>query len=350
MRRLLVLLILGQVVATAAQAQLKLRIDTDATEYVVRQPWSLTFVLQNSGTSPVNVAPATRLGQNMEFMVLEVTTPGGRTEKRELRFICVIRESNPYWGGELLPVGAQIVRTLYPFRTTALSLDRGHDWTLREPGIYRLRLIYSPPRNLVVLHQASGGDVVSNEISVKVTKPDAAGDEILDVYWGPEWDVLIWGDRTWRFDTDPEPLRAMAESYPDHELTRYLKLNLARALLTQSIAGISATGADEAQNILRDLRDGFPERRLEIMFHMASVYAHKQQFDKVADLFVAELRRDPDVIDDVDFVGKWILATDKGHDALEQYKSARLTGEKRKIDALGIERVKALVPNMEGTE
>ncbi len=341
MRRLLVLLILGQVVASGAQAQLELRIRTDATEYVVRQPWSLTFVLQNSGTSPVNVVPATWLGQNMEFMVLEVKTPGGRTEKRALRFIEYIREANPYWDGELLPVGARIVRTLYPFRTTALSPDRGgYDWTLREPGIYRLRLIYSPPRNLVVLHQASGGDVVSNEISVKVTKPDAAGDEILDAYWGSEWDELIWGDRTSRFDTDPEPLRAMAESHPDHELTRYLKLNLARALLTQSIAGISATGVDEAQNILGDLRDCFPERRLEIMFHMASVYAHKQQFDKVADLFVAELQREPDVIDDVNFVGKWILATDKGHDALEQYKSARLTGEKRKIDALGIERFK----------
>jgi hypothetical protein len=315
---------------------------------VIRPPWSLTFVLSNIGDTLTHVLPAKELGQNMEFMELELTTPDGVVERRFNQFIYHEREFFPDWGGEVLPVGGRIVRTIYPYRTM-LRPPTGctpYDWTFSKPGTYKLRLVYSPPRHLRVLYKASGGELLSNEITVRITKADKVGEEILDVYWC-QGEEIAWGETTTYFDVDPGPLRDILNKYPDHALSPYVKLNLARALLTLSFTGDDPDAVDEASVLLDELQN-FTARQHEFMIHKASVYALRKQFDKAADLFVAAAQADPFLLDDIDFVGKWIYRTTEDtrtrFDRHGRYEAARWKGRFREIEALGVERIEVLAP------
>jgi hypothetical protein len=343
---IIVIVLLALLHAASATAELALNIRTDASEYVVRQPWSLTFVLSNTGDSLTNVLPAKELGQNMEFMELELTTPDGVVERRHNQFVFTLREIDPDWEGEVLPVGGQIVRTIYPYTTRVRGATGCNptDWTFSKPGTYRLRLVYAPPPNLRIIHKASGGELLSNEIIIRINEGDKVGEEILDVYWC-QGEEITWGETTHRFDVDPEPLRAILIEYPNHPLSPYIKLNLARALLTLSIAGADAGAVDEANALLDELQD-FSLRKRELVFHKSSVYALKNQIDKVADLFVAAVEDDPLLLDDIHFVGAWMLRTtddtQTAIDRLGRYEAARRAGRLREFEALGVERI--LIP------
>jgi hypothetical protein len=312
------------------QSGLDLKIHLTQDRYVVGEPMKLVATLTNPSNEVLPIIEVRALGTNMEYMYFVVTRPDGVIQKRTTKQadIDMFFDASKYKGEPLKP-GESVRVYLYPVasgvRYQSPDSDRDHNpMTFPTPGEYTLQLVYHVPKDFEQLVAATGEEVESNTLTVRIDAPTTDEAQILAACWARGKSAFVFGDNTCKGVFDPDTLQAVIDRYPKHEMVRYAKFYLAQFLM--SIDTCDYEGAIEIFQNLGEEHPGFRAEERFLLMGRSLAYLGRKEQARAA--FADAIRLDPLLVTDYTFMwGRWTsLDTTAGVKALKQWRANRWAG------------------------
>ena len=247
---------------TSGASGISLYAQTNQDKYVQREPLKIEVYFKNETSEVLRMIPVRWLGQNMEFMFLEVEEPDGSVTKRRFTFFSMDEVLNSNWGGEPLAPGESAMVVLCPNVTRQIRPAGPSKFTIGDPGMYKMKIAYEVPRLYERIWKPESGILYSNEFIVEVTASSVEEKEILDAYWhggATPYDLYL-GDANVYIDIDEGLLDRVIKKYPDNHLTKYLWFNKARYKIGES--RLNPAAAEEAEYLYETIRRKYPKFRI----------------------------------------------------------------------------------------
>jgi len=312
-------------------AQVRLSIQTDSNDYVIREPVKISVQMSNATPDTVRVFPINELGNHMKHMFIEVTRPDGVVEWRKFLVVFYIEARGAGPVGEPLPPGACLDLSLYPYMTYLVgpppvkAKTGAARFTFDRSGTFQVRVAYCVEDSYRHLWKPEGGILFSNSIELHLREPTPEERDILDAIWAGDRFAMLCGDETTHLKGDEQKLRNVIAKYNDVPLIRYAKLSLGRTLAYQA----DRTSASEGVALLEDLSKQFPSfRAKEIMFNCAKARDQMGETAEALRIYDSALDKFPALIDDYTFMTGKLWAETHQANIHERYLKERSVGRK----------------------
>lgn len=314
--------------------EVSLEVGSVKSEYVVREPVKFIVKLINESPQPVNIPEPHYFDMNMRFLLLEVTSPNGELQVRRFQYVSTLSLVNYQYTGEPLASGEMIETYLYPNVTYPVDLpslspaDETHI-TFPEPGRYGVRVIYHVDPAMENLWKGPKGDLYSNRSTLQFRKPTASEEEILAALWVDGGYELSVGDTKTISSFDEIPLRRVIDDYPQHPMTDYARLALARTLMVLSESTTRAELSEAAEILEWLMENSVDIRPREVRQLLGEAYSTLGLRDKAVALFSETLRIHPELQDNFHFMQLLIVTKTGSVEATSEWIESRKSGDKR---------------------
>jgi hypothetical protein len=330
---------------TTKASGITMRARTSQDTYVEREPLKIEVYFKNESNEVLRMIPVQWLGQNMEFMFLEVEGPDGTVARRKFTY-CIIHEAlNPNWAGEPLAPRETAMIVLYPNVTRQIWPDKKKwsSFTIGKPGTYKMKIAYEVPALYKNIWRPENGILYSNELTLKVTKPTIVEKEILDAYWdgGTTPHEMRLGDDNVYIDVDEDLIDGVVRRYPDNRLTKYLLFNKARYKIGKS--RVDAAAAGEAEVLYETIRRRYPEFRVrEVCSGLSLAYAENGKLDKAREAIKTAVKDNPALTTEYVFMSRVIYVETGTSTLISEWERSRAKGDKWNVPGVDMKELRAI--------
>lgn len=312
-----VLLVTVLDLSDAPAQSLVVHMDTEQTEYVIREPVKFRVALKNVSNEPVNIPSVSEFNNNMNYTYLLITTPEENTERRRYQYIYDLKILGTLYAGELLAPGDSIQFFLYPnFTFKEQSSSDYATLTFGEPGFYDVRVCYTVPSGYKILKASAPDDVCSSAVTLHFRKPDAIEKDILASFWKKNSVAMAHAEWSSLTTYDIGALRAALRSYPQHPMIRWVRYELGRQLMSPEEYGyrIKPGGppkgdVEEAAGIFEALQRNYPDfRPAEVAYFLAKAYLDLGRRSDAARVLLRAIDANPGLRTDARFMPAYVYA------------------------------------------
>jgi hypothetical protein len=161
------------------------------------------------------------------------------------------------------------------------------------------------------LWKPPSGELFSNTVTLTVREPTAIEKEILNPLWTSGSAVFSAGDNVLGPSGDEDALETVISKYPDHPLTAYARLFLAKSYLRLRDPSVEPQRIERGVELLNELVESHPSFRYEEVRHLLAIGLERSGDREAAiDLVQDTLRLCPGLNDNLPFMNyKIILET-----------------------------------------
>lgn len=315
-----------------AMSSLTVLLESVKTEYVIGEPVKFRVTLRNTGNETLRVVCISDLEANSDYLYYEVEHDGQR-DHCVTRFIDKHVMFDPVYEGEPLRPSEEVATLLYPGRVWRRPAGQRSRWVgLRDmfpaPGSYRVSVTYVVSADHLKLWSTGQTGQKSDDIELVFREPDSVERRILAAC-SPGSDLAAHlGELNAHAQFDEAALRAILSEFPDHPMSDYARLCLARSLTRIGFSGIGPSGR-EGVAIFEELRARVPNFRAEeVAKQLATAYYYLNERELAVSIFEDALKKYPYMGQQYSFMNRYIHALTGDGDAPRRWNESRRQGKR----------------------
>ena len=209
---------------------LELRLESEYTEYVYREPVKFCLEFNNVSNSSIYLPHYASFEGEMKFIYMDISYPDGSRQLRAVRHVFEYGVPIPAYKGMEFKSGDKFQVCYYPnqslgYDPTTLSYTADiNTHTFYQIGEYKIKFAYMIPEIYQNIYSA-GHPIYSNEMVIRVTAPSIEEIEILNAYWiGGD---ISFGDNSAANEFNRDELEKVVNKYPDNPMIKYAMFGLA---------------------------------------------------------------------------------------------------------------------------